>query len=131
MGDVRKPFNRVHIMITKLTTLNGIRRKSDKSVTLSFTTCLEQSSEELKYLDEMFQQTCVIAIKPEETPFLDSEIKDLDSLDMDLEDTTKTPSKRLRSVMYLLWKQESVGEFKDFYKNRMERLIDQIKNRLD
>ena len=118
-------------MIIKLTTLTGIRRKADKSVSLSFNTTQEQSSEEFKQLDEMFQQTCVVAIKPEETPFLDTEIKDLDALDLDLEDTTKTPSKRLRNVLYRLWVQEGKGEFKDFYKTRMEILIVQIKNRLN
>lgn len=122
-------------MIIKATTLEGVSRRKDRSVSLRFTTMSEQSSEELKVLDLLFQQTCLIAIKPEETPFLDAEIKDLDSVDMDLEDTSKTPSKRLRSVLYRLWEQECADfeniEFKDFYKTRMERLIEQIKNRLE
>jgi hypothetical protein len=84
-----------------------------------------------RQLDELFQQDCVVAIKPSETPFLDSELSDLDAIDVDLEDTTKTPSKRLRSVLFILWDQgvKDVG-FKEFYKNRMERLIEQIKTRL-
>ena len=119
-------------MITKLVTLTRVNRKADKSISLSFNTATEQTSEELKVLDMMFQTTCVIAVKPEETPFLDSELKDLDSLDIDLEDTTKTPSKRLRNVLYRLWEQEGrAGDFKEFYKNRMEQLITMIKNKLD
>jgi hypothetical protein len=98
---------------------------------MSFNTSQEQSSEQLKELDQMFQQNCIVAIKDEETPFLDNELKDLDSVDMDLEDTTKTPSKRLRNVLYRLWEQENEGEFKDFYKTKMEILIEHFKNKLD
>jgi len=118
-------------MIVKLCVLNSVRRKADRSLIMSFETLTEQSSHELHQLDEMFQQDCVIAIKPEETPFLDAEIKDLDSIDMDLEDNTKTPSKRLRNVLYRLYEKEDNGEFKDFYKSQMERIINHFKGKLD
>lgn len=119
-------------MIIKQVTLTRSNRKADKSVSISFNTALEQSTNEMAELDALFQQNCVIAIKPEDTPFLDAELKDLDSIDMDLEDTTKTPSKRLRSVLWILWDQGVKDvEFKEFYKNRMNRLIDQIKDRLE
>lgn len=119
-------------MIIKLVTLTRSNRRSDKSASINFTTALEQSTSEMSELDTLFQQQCLIAIKPEDTPFLDTELKDLDSVDMDIEDTTKTPSKRLRSVLYILWDQGVKDvEFKEFYKNRMNRLIEQIKDRLD
>ena len=119
-------------MIIKQVTLTRSLRKADKSVSISFNTNLEQSTSEMAELDAMFQQQCVIAIKPEETPFLDSEVKDLDAIDSDLEDTTKTPSKRLRNALYVLWDQGVKDvEFKEFYKNRMNRLIEQIKSRLE
>jgi len=118
-------------MIIKLVTLTRASRKADKSVTISFNTMQEQSTIEMAELDDMFQQDCVIAIKPGETPFLDGELKDLDSIDMDIEDRSKTPSKRLRNVLYRLWEQDSNElEWKEFYKNKMERLIEQIKTRL-
>lgn len=120
-------------MIIKLATLTRASRKADRSVNISFNTTQEQSVRELAELDEMHNQICLIAIKPEETPFLDNELKDLDSVDMDLEDRTKTPSKRLRSVFYRLWEQEAKDDidFKSFYKIRMEKLIEMIKNKLD
>ncbi len=120
-------------MIIKLVTLTRASRKADRSVSISFNTTTEQSGPEMAELDAMHNQTCIIAIKPEETPFLDNELKDLDSVDMDLEDSTKTPSKRLRSVLYRLWEQNSKmdTDFKSFYQLRMEKLIDQIKNRLE
>jgi hypothetical protein len=49
------------------------------------------------------------------------------------EDRTKTPSKRLRAVLYLLHVQQNgkPENFEAFYRARMEQLIDQIKARLD
>ena len=118
-------------MIIKLCTLNSVRRNPARALVMSFETLTEQSSHDLHELDKMFKDTCIIAIKPEETPFLDAEIKDLDSIDMDLEDNTKTPSKRLRNVLYRLYEKEDNGEFKDFYKSQMERIINHFKGKLD
>lgn len=49
------------------------------------------------------------------------------------ENKSKTPSKRLRAVLYILWKQTAPpdSDFEVFYRDKMERLIDQIKARLD
>ena len=48
------------------------------------------------------------------------------------EDKQKTPSKRLRNVIFVLWKQQgSVGDFEIFYKNYVEKLIEKIKAQLD
>ena len=44
----------------------------------------------------------------------------------------KTPSQRLRSVLYILWEQtQSKQDFETFYTTYMSKLIDQIKERLD
>jgi len=48
--------------------------------------------------------------------------------------TDKTPSKRLRGVLYVLWEQKykSNGiEFDDFYKKQMEKIIAWAKEKLD
>lgn len=43
----------------------------------------------------------------------------------------KTPSHRLRAVLFILWKQSSgQGEFEDFYRREMEGLIESVKARL-
>ena len=47
-------------------------------------------------------------------------------------DDNKTPAKRLRSVLFILWKQQgSRGDFENFYRERMDKLIDMIKAKLD
>jgi len=44
----------------------------------------------------------------------------------------KTPGQRLRGVLYRLWEQDHAGfkDFETFYRSRMERLIEQIKEKL-
>jgi hypothetical protein len=48
------------------------------------------------------------------------------------EDKDKTPSKRLRSVLFILWKQKgSVGDFEVYYREQVEKIITKIKSMLD
>ena len=43
----------------------------------------------------------------------------------------KTPSERLRAVLFVWWTQEGEqGVFADFYRSKMEHLIDGVKNNL-
>ena len=48
------------------------------------------------------------------------------------EDKGKTPSKRLRNVLFVLFKQDSEGydNFSDYYNNKMEKFITHIKGKL-
>lgn len=44
----------------------------------------------------------------------------------------KTPSQRLRAVLYRLWEQNPKGvDFESFYRTTLEKVIDQFKERLD
>ena len=48
--------------------------------------------------------------------------------------TDKSPQQRLRAVLFRLWEQQGGGKtglFDDFYKRRIEMLIDQVKEKLD
>lgn len=62
-----------------------------------------------------------------ENKFTDSDIpKD------DASDDTKKPSQRLRSVIFIYWKQKgSKGDFDQFYNQKMEFIISQFKERLE
>lgn len=46
----------------------------------------------------------------------------------------KTPSERLRSVIYVYWEQKggkkALGDFDSFYKNYIEKIIENIKEKL-
>src|SRR3990167_2752253 len=44
----------------------------------------------------------------------------------------KTPSQRLRAVLFVLWEQtEKTSDFDTFYKQKVEQFIDKIKEKLD
>jgi len=51
----------------------------------------------------------------------------------DYDDTSKTPSKRLRNVLFIKWQQNNDGYkvFEDFYRSQMEVIITHFKSKLD
>jgi len=113
--------------ITLPTSLNPISRRKDKSVKLSFET-RELDSTELMTLMALEGQEMWLILSPNEN---DAEIP-LENAELD----TKSPAQRLRSVLYVLYQQDMkenkfVGLFETFYKERMEKLIELIKNKLN
>lgn len=47
-------------------------------------------------------------------------------------DESKTPSKRLRAVLYRLWEQNGKpGTFENYYREQMEKVIGHVKTKLD
>lgn len=119
--------------LLKQVTLNTVKRRADDSITLQFTTDLEQTSKQLVEMDEMRKTSGVLYFKSGD--ITTQEIKALD--DFKLEDKEiKSPSQRLRNVLYLIWKREVDNnatqlDFPSFYLNRIEAVIDHYKNMLD
>ena len=123
-------------MIIKLCTLDGTRRKSDKTISLNICTAVEQTTQEMAELDAMFQQHILVAIKEEDTPFTDVELEDLSNVNVDLYDTSKSQSKRIRNVIWRLQEQDlkrppTKDEFSVFYNLKTEAIIEHFKKRLD
>lgn len=111
-------------------TLNKANRLKDKSVSMQFITSLEQSPDEFMELDKLLDKQGVIYFS--ETAISDEQKKEIDNVNVKpLEG--KSASQRLRAVMYVLFQQDggTYDNFKDFYENRMELIIQQIKNKLD
>lgn len=51
---------------------------------------------------------------------------------VDTERGEKTPSQRIRAVLFLLWKQEGEqGTFDAFYNAKCEKIIEHLKSKLD
>jgi hypothetical protein len=62
-----------------------------------------------------------------------ADINMIDAIDVDM-GNTKTPSQRLRSVIYLYYEQQNGKDavtFKEFYINQMERMINYYKDKLE
>ncbi len=60
---------------------------------------------------------------------MDEELSQLKDIKTELQ--TKTPSMRLRAVLFVAWKQAGEpGEFEDFYRHKMENIIEGSKREL-
>ncbi len=107
---------------------SGIRSKVDRTYTLTFGT-QEMSGEDAAKLLAMQQDLCWLIIAPSE--------KEADQIEVpqgrpEVGTTGKTPSQRLRAVLFVLWKQlGSKGDFEDYYRTQMERFIGIVKENLD
>lgn len=77
---------------------------------------------------------CTIGIAPNEA-LTEQDIEILQASKIKLDDVPsgKSPSQRMRNVLFVLWQQNNGGydDFNLFYLNRMDRLIDQVKAKLE
>lgn len=103
--------------------LTSFGSKVDKSLSFRGVTPELTSTERVALMD--FQGLNVrLLIEPIDFPS-DGKMEVKSKLD------NKTPSERLRAVLFVWWKQEGEqGVFIDFYRNKMEALIDGVKNNL-
>ena len=121
------------------TQLHKASRRAGDEVGFTLTSLLEISSKELGEIDSYRGDVCFIILT-------DSKIGNEVNVDIgdilknlpenDLYDNHKTPSQRLRNVLYVQL-QQKVGnkptkeEFADYYKRSMEAMIGKIKETLD
>lgn len=97
---------------------------SDGGVSVGFHT-KELPPEEKIEVMKLFNQTGWLLFSPDSIQ--ESAIPEKKS-----EFETKTPSQRLRGVLYRVWEQEGKqGEFEDYYKKFMNNIIDRLKEKLD
>lgn len=96
----------------------------DNGMSVGFHT-KELSAEEKLGIMSHFQKTGWLL-------FSEDEVQEADVPETKSEFETKTPSQRLRGVMYVYWEQQgSKGKFEDFYREKMENFIEIIKSKLD
>ena len=107
--------------------LNSYRPKKDKSVSITFETD-EKNGHQIMELHGLTGSYGALVFKPEEQ-LTTAEIKEIDELDLEV--SGKTKAQRLRNVLYKVWETTaSEYEFKDFYAERMEGLIDKAKEEI-
>jgi len=64
--------------------------------------------------------------------FKTEQLQIIEETKADYEDKTKTPSKRLRDVLFVAWKQNDEGYsiYEDYYRFKMNLFIDHVKSKL-
>jgi hypothetical protein len=114
--------------ILRTVVLDRINRKKDKSVSITFITDNEQTSEQFMELDKQLDQRGILYFKPKGL-LTTAEADELDNVDIELEG--KTQSQRLRNVLFVYWQQSNSNiEFKQFYKSETEKIIEHYKGKL-
>jgi hypothetical protein len=104
--------------------ITGIRSKVDRSLGLSISTP-ELSSEEKTEVMNLQGVNVNLLIEP-----LDEEAPELLQVNKEIEG--KTPSQRMRAVIFILWKQlGEPGQFETYYLDKINRLIEALKNKID
>jgi hypothetical protein len=111
-------------------TISGFRIKVDGSAGINLATG-ELSNEQLINLKNLNTKFVFVGIKPES--FTSAEKDLLNGLKSDLELKEKTPGQRLRNVLFISFEQNREGfrDFDSFYKYRMNKIVDSIKNTLE
>ena len=108
-------------------TLDRSSRKKDKSVSLTFITELEQSSAEFMEIDSNLDKHGVIYFKTN-GKLTEEEVEQIDNVDIQAEGKTK--SQRLRNVLFIYNQQNNNKDFKEFYADEMEKVIEHYKSKL-
>jgi hypothetical protein len=105
--------------------LNRISFTKDNGLSLGFVTN-ELSDEEKVLAAQYHAKFGYLLFKPNQ--FTEDDIPETDALD----DEKRTPSQRLRAVLYVLWVQRgSKGSFTDFYVKNLDLAVNRVKNLLE
>jgi hypothetical protein len=116
-------------MIIISSILESYRSLKDKTLKVTFET-IELNPQELLGIVENLGSYGYLAFKKE--PFSEKERQQIESLETNLEDNMKTPSQRLRAVLYRNYERDQQGfkSFATYYEHAMEKLIDHYKGKL-
>jgi hypothetical protein len=109
--------------------LDSYRSLRDGTLKLSFETG-ELSPEQMANVHYSLNKSGFLAFAPD--ALATHELEEIDKLKVEYNDTGKSPSQRLKAVLYLLWKQKPEGftSSEVHYLHHMEKLIDHFKEKL-
>lgn len=110
--------------------LESYRSLKDRSVKLSIETA-EPTPDQMSAIQSNLMKTGFIAFSADMFTTEQKEI--LKTAKVDYNDSGKTPSQRLRSVLFVWWKEDAQGYeyFDDFYSRYIEKFIQHVKGKLD
>lgn len=106
--------------------VQSVRTLQDGTIKLDIHTP-ELVPDEMAHLFGLIRKSGWLLISPNRI-----EEKDIPDVDAPTEAGDKTPSQRLRAVLFVLWEQQRAkGDFDGFYRRAMEHMINQVKEKLE
>jgi len=110
--------------------IEGIATRKDRTLSIRIGT-QELSPAQSMDVFSLNQSFCFVAFKINDFKTTEKDI--LENVNTDFEDSKKTDSQRLRSVLYVLFQKNNQGftDFKSFYAHEMNRIIEHYKTKLD
>ena len=110
--------------------LESYRSLKDRTLKLVFETN-EVNPEQIGKIQNALMKAGFLAFNID--AFSSSQEKFITELEVDYDDPKKTPSKRLRGVLYRNFEQDNEGykNFEDYYRSKMEMIIVHFKGKLD
>mgnify|MGYP003334384054 CR=1 FL=1 len=116
-------------MITIPAQLEAVTTRKDKTLRLTFGTN-ELTPTQASELFTIANQFGYLAFKDED--FKRQELDAIASLKTELDETIKSPSQRLRGVLFRCYEQNNEGfkTFSKYYDSRMEQLVNHFKSKL-
>ena len=110
--------------------LESFRSLKDRTLKVTFETN-ELTPEQLAGLNEGLGKAGYLAFK--DNPFKEQEKELLDGLEAEYDDAKKSPSQRLRNVLFRLWEKNPEGyeDHRLHYQFKMEKIINHYKKLLD
>lgn len=122
-GSVPTALNNAMKAISAEVVLTSASTRSDGSLGLRLATPELKADEKTAFF-ELLGHPLKMLLQPMEAP---DELKDVKK-----EFQTKTPSQRLRAVMFVWWRQsQEPGEFELFYETKMNAIIETVKSKLN
>jgi hypothetical protein len=114
-------------MITIPAEIKPVKQMADGSLTIPIST-QELPAEEMAAIFKM-AKFCYVSFKPES--FTAGELKELDNMKSDAT-FGRSLSKRLRDVLYVVYKKSNIDEsFENYYSRRMNELIERTKEEIN
>lgn len=110
--------------------VTSYRKLNDRSINVTVNSGLEVSTEQLIAIDRMYQKEVFFLVQDAELDEADVEM--MDNVEIDIFHTSKTPSQRLRAVLFKVHQLQIQDEdFKEYYRRQMEKIINHYKSKLD
>lgn len=110
--------------------LESYRSLKDRTLKLTYETS-ELTPEQMGHVHSSVNKAGFLAFNTD--MFTTKQMQILSEMEVDYDDPGKTPSKRLRGVLYRNWEQDNEGykTFEDYYRSKMETIIVHFKGKLD